>query len=210
MPASKPENIRNIVLLGHGGSGKTSIGEAMLHTAKATSRLGSVDNGTSHLDYSDIEKDRKHSIDPAMAFFDHAGTTINLIDAPGYPDFIGGAISASGGADVAVIVISAHAGIEVNTRRMFKLAQASKMPIALIVNKIDDENADIESIVGHINETFGGACKPMNLPANSNSSVIDCFANDTGDSDLGDVADARTELIDNIVEADEELMEAYL
>ncbi|MCP4374861.1 MAG: elongation factor G, partial [bacterium] len=140
----------------------------------------------------------------------HAGTTINLIDAPGYPDFIGGAISASGGADVAVIVISAHAGIEVNTRRMFKLAQASKMPIALIVNKIDDENADIESIVGHINETFGGACKPMNLPANGNSSVIDCFANNTGDSDLGDVADARTELIDNIVEADEELMEAYL
>jgi len=210
MPASKPENIRNIVLLGHGGSGKTTFGEAMLHMAKVTGRLGSVDDGTSHLDFTDIEKDRKHTVDPAMAYFDHAGTTINFIDAPGYPDFIGGAISASGGADVAVIVISAPAGIEVNTRRMFKLAQTNKMPIAIIVNKIDAENVDIESLMGQISETFGAACKPMNLPTGSNTGVIDCFANTEGDSDLGNVADARTELIDNIVEADEDLMEAYL
>ncbi|MBL7221799.1 MAG: elongation factor G [Phycisphaerae bacterium] len=210
MPASKAENIRNIVLLGHGGSGKTTLGEAMLHETKVTSRLGSVDDGTSHLDHTDIEKDRKHSVDPAMAFFDHAAATINIIDAPGYPDFIGGAISASGGADIAVIVISAPAGLEVNTRRMFKLAQANKMPIALIANKIDAENVDIERLVGQITETFGQACKPMNLPANGNTSVIDCFANDTGNSDLGNVADAHTELIENIVEADEELMEAYL
>ncbi|MBT3198329.1 MAG: elongation factor G [Phycisphaerales bacterium] len=210
MPASKAENIRNIVLLGHGSSGKTTLGEAMLFAAKVTSRLGSVDDGTSHLDYSDIEKDRKHTIDPSMAFLDHAGTTINIIDTPGYPDFIGGAISASGGADIAVIVISAHAGIEVNTRRMFKLAQANNMPVAIIINKIDDENADLESILTHINETFGSACKPMNLPTGENTAIIGCFANKEGSSDLGDVADARTELIDNIVEADEELMEAYL
>ena len=210
MPASKAENIRNIVLLGHGGSGKTTLGEAMLHETKVTSRLGSVDDGTSHLDHTDIEKDRKHSVDPAMAYFDHAGITINVIDAPGYPDFIGGAISASGGADIGVIVISAPAGLEVNTRRMFKLAQTNKMPIALVVNKIDAENVDIERILGQIAETFGATCKPMNLPAGGNTAVIDCFANDAGDSDLGDVADARTELIDNIVEADEDLMEAYL
>jgi len=210
MPASKAENIRNIVLLGHGGSGKTTLGEAMLHETKVTSRLGSVDDGTSHLDYSDIEKDRKHSVDPAIAYLDHASATINVIDAPGYPDFIGGAISASGGADIAMIVISAPAGIEVNTRRMFKLAQTNKMPIAIIVNKIDAENVDIERIMDQITETFGQACKPMNLPTSGNSAVVDCFENDTGDSDLGNVADAHTELIENIVEADEELMEAYL
>jgi len=210
MPASKAENIRNIVLLGHGGSGKTTLGEAMLFKAKVTSRLGSVDDGTSHLDYSDIEKDRKHTIDPSMAFFDHAGTTINIIDAPGYPDFIGGAISASGGADIAVIVLSAHAGIEVNSRRMFKLAQANNMPIAIIINKIDDENVNLEALLTQIGETFGSACKPMNLPTGENTAIIGCFANKEGSSDLGDVADARTELIDNIVEADEELMEAYL
>jgi elongation factor G len=210
MPASKAEDIRNIVLLGHGSSGKTTLGEAMLHKAKVTSRLGSVDDGTSHLDFTDIEKDRKHTIDPSMAYFDHAGTTINLIDAPGYPDFIGGAISASGGADVAVIVISAPAGIEVNTRRMFKLAQTNNTPIAIIINKIDAENVDIDPLLAQITETFGVACKPMNLPAGENTSVIGCFANNEGDSDLGSVSDARTELIDNIVEADEELMEAYL
>jgi len=168
MPASKAENIRNIVLLGHGGSGKTSLGEAMLHETKVTGRLGSVDDGTSHLDYSDIEKDRKHSVDPAIAYFDHAGATINVIDAPGYPDFVGGAISASGGADIGVIVISAPAGIEVNTRRMFKLAQTNNMPIAIVVSKIDAENVDIERLMGQITETFGQACKPMNLPTNGN------------------------------------------
>ncbi|MDP7288665.1 MAG: elongation factor G, partial [Phycisphaerae bacterium] len=101
-------------------------------------------------------------------------------------------------------------GIEVNTRRMFKLAQTNNMSIALIINKIDAENVDIESLLAQITETFGQACKPMNLPTGENTGVIDCFANDQGDSDLGDVADARTELIENIVEADEELMEAYL
>jgi len=210
MPASKPQDIRNIVLLGHGGSGKTTLGEAMLHEAKVTGRLGSVDDGTSHFDYSDIEKERKHSVDPAMAHLDHAGATINIIDAPGYPDFIGGAISASGGADVAVIVISAPAGIEVNTRRMFNLAQDNRMPIAIVVSKLDGENADVERLMGEITETFGQACKPMNLPADGRKGVVDCFANSEGPSDLGDVADAHTELIENIVEADEELMEAYL
>ena len=93
---------------------------------------------------------------------------------------------------------------------MFKLAQTNNMPIALIINKIDAENVDIESLMAQITETFGQACKPMNLPTGENSGVIGCFANDQGESDLGDVADARTELIENIVEADEELMEAYL
>ena len=92
MPAAKPQDIRNIVFLGHGGCGKTTLGEAILFANKITNRLGSVDDGSSILDYSEIEKDRKHTIDPAMVTVEHDGTTINIIDAPGYPDFIGGAI----------------------------------------------------------------------------------------------------------------------
>ncbi len=128
MPVSKPQDIRNIAFLGHGGSGKTTLAEAMLHAAKVTGRLGSVADGTSHLDYSEIEKERGHSVDPAMAHLEllKQGVEINLIDAPGYPDFIGGAISAMSGADVAVVVLSATAGIEVNARRLFKLAQDSQ------------------------------------------------------------------------------------
>ena len=98
MPALKPQDIRNIVFVGHGGAGKTTLGEAMLHVAGVTGRLGSVDDGTSHLDYTDIEKERKHSVDPALGFLENKDKTINIIDAPGYPDFIGGASCALGGA----------------------------------------------------------------------------------------------------------------
>jgi len=106
MPASKPQDIRNIVLLGHGGSGKTTLAEAMLFAAKVTTRFGTIDDGTTSLDFTDIEKDRKHSVDPATAHFEHHGKTINVIDAPGYPDFIGGSLGTMVGADTAVVVIA--------------------------------------------------------------------------------------------------------
>ncbi len=210
MPASKPQDIRNVVLLGHGGAGKTTLAEAILHAKKITSRLGSVNEKNSVLDYTEIEKDREHSVDPALAYIDHAGKTINLIDSPGYPDFIGGAISSLAGADVALIVISATAGIEVNTRRLFKIAQAESMPTALVINKIDGENIDLTRLLGEIEESFGSACKPMNLPAGGMKDVIDCFNNESGQSDIGDVESANMEIQENIIEADEELMEAYL
>ncbi|MFW6133059.1 MAG: elongation factor G [Planctomycetota bacterium] len=210
MPASKPQDIRNIVLLGHGGAGKTTLADAMLHAAGVTGRLGSVDDGTSHFDYTDIERERQHSVDPSAGYFDHAGKTVNLIDTPGYPDFVGGAIGAMGGADAAVIVVSATAGVEVNTRRLFNVAREAGMPVAVVVNKLDGENADLAGTLQAVSETFGTACKPMTLPTGGGSDVIDCFTNDSGDADIGDVAEAHTELIENIVESDEDLMEAYL
>jgi len=112
-------NIRNIVLLGHGGSGKTSLAEAMLHTSGATSRLGSVDDKTSICDYYDEEKEHQHSIQSAVVHVEHDGKLVNIIDAPGYPDFVGPAIKAVPAAETAVIVISAAAGIETNTRKLF-------------------------------------------------------------------------------------------
>lgn len=210
MPASKPQDIRNIVLLGHGGCGKTTLGEAMLHVAKVTTRIGNITEGTTVLDWTDIEKQRQHSVDPAMAHLDHDGKTINIIDAPGYPDFVGGAICAMGGADIAVVVVSAAAGIEINTRKLLKAAQDARLPIAVVVNKIDSENVDLAQLVKDIAESFGAACKVMNLPTGGGKGVIDCFANDSGQADFGEVAAAHTDIIENIVEADEALMEAYL
>jgi len=210
MPASAPRDLRNIVFLGHGGSGKTTLGEAMLHADKITGRLGSVDDGTSLLDFSDIEKERQHSVDSSMAFLDYAGKTINIIDAPGYPDFIGGAISAIAGGDVGLVVISATAGIEVNTRRLFKIAQENKLALAVIVNKIDGENVNLERLLKDINEAFGPSCKPMNLPTGGGKGVIDCLASTSGSCDVGDVGEAHTQLTESIIEADEALMEAYL
>jgi elongation factor G len=210
MPAATPQDIRNIVLLGHGGSGKTTIAESLLFSAKVTGRLGSVDDGTSGLDFSDIEKERGHSVDPAVAFFEHEGKSINLIDAPGYPDFIGGAISSLAGADIGVVVVSATAGIEVNTRRLFQIAQDNKLALAIVINKIDGENVNLERLLAEIREVFGSACKPMNLPSGGNKSVVDCFKNTQGQVDLEDVGDTHMQLVESIVEADEALMESYL
>ena len=122
MPAKAPADIRNVVLLGHGGAGKTILAEAMLNAVGASNRFGAIEDGSTVMDYTDLEKERQHSVDPAMAHFEHAGKTVNLIDAPGYPDFIGGAIASIGGMDTAVVVVSAPAGIEVNTRKLFAAA----------------------------------------------------------------------------------------
>jgi len=210
MPASSPQDIRNLVFLGHGGAGKTTLGEALLFNAKLTTRLGSVGDGTSLLDFSDIEKERGHSVDPSLAFIEHKGKTVNIIDAPGYPDFIGGAIAAMCGADVAVVAVSATAGIEVNTRKLFKTARDANMPAAIIVTKIDGENIHLERLLGEIQESFGSVCRPMTLPSDGGKSVVDCFRNESGSADFGDVGDAHMQLVESIVEADESLMEAYL
>ena len=203
-------DIRNIVLLGHGGSGKTSLTEAILHKTGATNRLGSVDEQTSICDYYDEEKEHQHSIASAIAHAEHGGKLINIIDAPGYPDFIGPAIKAIPAAETAVVVISAAAGIETNTRKLFELAAEANMPKLFVVNKIDAENTDLPGLVKNIQETFGLQCRCANLPAADKASVVDCIENKTGDSPVGDVAQAHTDLIESVIEADDELMESYL
>ncbi len=203
-------DIRNIVLLGHGGSGKTSLAEAMLHKSGATNRLGSVDDKTSICDYYDEEKEHQHSIQSALVHINHAGKLINIIDTPGYPDFIGPAIKAIPAAETAVIVISAPAGIETNTRKMFQLAAEANMPRLIVINKMDAENVAFPELIKGIQETFGSQCRCANLPAADKASIIDCIENETGDSPLMDVAQAHTELIESVIEADDDLMESYL
>ena len=204
------DQIRNIVLLGHGGAGKTSLAEAMLHITGATNRLGSVDDKTSVCDYYDEEKEHQHSILSALVHANHAGTQINIIDTPGYPDFIGPAITSIPAAETAVIVISAAAGIEMNTRKMFELATRADMPKVIVINKMESENIDLPELIKNIQETFGPQCRCANLPGTDKISIIDCIENQTGDSVVMDAAQAHTELIESIIEADDELMEKYL
>jgi len=201
-------NIRNIVLLGHGGSGKTSLAEAMLHKTGATNRLGSVDDKTSICDFYDEEKEHQHSIQSALVHVEHAGKLINIIDTPGYPDFVGPSIKAISAAETAVLVISASAGIETNTRKMAELT--ASMPRIIVINKMDAENVAFAELIKNIQATFGPQCRCANLPAEDKASVIDCIENDSGDSPLMDVAGAHTELIESVIEADDELMEKYL
>jgi elongation factor G len=203
-------DIRNVVLLGHGGSGKTSLTEAMLHKTGATSRLGSVDDKTSTCDYYDEEKEHHHSILSAVVHVEHAGKLINIIDTPGYPDFTGPAITSIPAAETAILVISATAGIETNTRKMFQLAREANKPVVIVINKMAADNVEMGELIGTIQETFGSQCRCANLPGADKNSVIDCLANSSGDSPVADVAQAHTDLIESVIEADDALMERYL
>ncbi len=203
-------DIRNIVLLGHGGAGKTSLAEAILHKTGASNRLGSVDDKTSICDYYDEEKEHGHSIQAAVVNADYSGKLLNIIDTPGYPDFIGPAIKAIAAAETAVIVISASAGIETITRKVFESATTANKAKLIVVNKMDSENAELAQLVKDIQESFGTQCRCANLPSEDRASVIDCIENSAGSSSVMDVATAHTELIESIIEADDALMESYL
>jgi elongation factor G len=204
------DDIRNIVILGHGGSGKTSLTEAMLHKTGTTNRLGNVDDKTSTCDYYDEEKEHQHSIQSAIVNIQHAGKLINIIDTPGYPDFIGPSIKSIPAAETAIIVISAAAGIETNTRKMAELAAKAGIPRLIVINKMDAENVSLPELIKNIQATFGSQCRCANLPGADKASVIDCIKNESGDSPLMDVAQAHTDLIESVIEADDELMESYL
>ena len=202
-------DIRNIALVGHQSAGKTSLADAILHVTGQTNRLGDVNTKTSSMDFMEEEKTRACSIDSALLSAEVKGKQINVIDTPGAPDFAGPAIGALAGVETAVCVVSATAGIEVNTRRMMERAKAYGLGRVIIINKIDS-NLDLAELIGGIQEMFGDECQPMNLPTDKGSKVIDCFANSDGSADFSSVADAHTTLIERVVEADEALMEEYL
>ena len=204
------QDYRNIALIGHGGAGKTTLAEACLFKAGATNRQGSVPDGTSCLDYSEEEKEKGCSLDSAVCSLMHGGKHVNIIDTPGSPDFCGLAICALAGADTAVLVVSAAAGIEVNTRKMMERATDFGLARMIVVNKIDAETANLEELVGQIQETFGNDCVPINLPTGHGSAIVDCFANNSGSADFGDVAAAHEAAMEATVGADDELMEKYL
>jgi len=203
-------DIRNIVIMGHGGAGKTSLVEAILHKTGATNRLGSVDDKTSICDYYDEEKAHGHSIKSSVAHTQYGGKQINIIDTPGFPDFIGPSIKAIVGAETAVIVINAASGVETITRKVFETATKTGKAKLIVINKMDAENADLPRLIKDIQEFFGTQCRCANLPAADKASVIDCIENSTGTSPVMDVAQAHTELIESVIEADDKLMESYL
>ena len=210
MASYSAADIRNIVLLGHAGAGKTSLAEAILHTAGVTNRLGSVDEKTSILDCDDEERQRGHSVASAVAHVDFAGKQINIIDTPGYPDFLGSALTGLMAAETAILVISASAGVQMNTRKLFQAAGDRGMARVIVVNKIDAGAAELGELVSNIQQSFGMECRCANLAATGGASVVDCVGAEQGEGAFADANQARTDLLETIVESDEELMESYL
>lgn len=203
-------DIRNIALAGHAFVGKTTLVERLLHHKGLTGRIGQVEEGNTVCDFEDEEKHHKHSLSPAVVHLEHEGRQINLIDTPGYPDFAGVAMACFPAVETVAIVIDAHAGIQMNTRRMFRFAKERKLPTMLIINKIDQPGVDLNALREHIIDAFGPECVAVNKPCKNGSDVVDLLETKTGQTDLGTVEESRTRLLDQIVEVDDKIAEKYL
>ena len=204
-------DIRNLALVGQAGAGKTLLAEALLAQSGAIRSKGSLARGTTVCDFDPQEKALLHSLDAAICGFESQGKRVNIIDTPGYPDFLGRSLSALEAVETAAIVVSAVNGVEPMTRRMMEFAKARGLCRRIVVNKIDSREARTEEVLAEIREAFGRECLPLNLPADNGAAVVDCFFQPRGrGTDFSSVEAAHTEIIDQVVEVDEELMALYL
>ncbi len=203
--------IRNVVFLGHSGSGKTSIAGSMFHLAGETTRLGSVTGGTSDSDFEPEEQRRQSSVTTAILPSPWKNTKINVLDAPGYADFAGEMLSALRVADAAVLVISAPSGVEVGALQAWERLEESSLPRMVAINKLDRENTDFNQVVEEISEAFGRKCVPIQIP-NGVEAAFTAVGSLISDSALqeGDGADLFERLVEAIAETDDELAEKYL
>ncbi len=209
MPGYTTADIRNIAVAGPAAAGKTTLIEQMLFNAGVIGRAGRVQDRNTICDHDDLSREFGHSLDSALVHFNHDGRHINVIDTPGSPDFIGKAISVLPAVETVCVVIDAAVGVEPVARRIMKIAAERNLPRMIVINKIDHIE-HVARTLAEVQDAFGAVCQPLNLPANNGTAVVDCFANATGDSDLGDVAAFHSAIIDQVVEVDEDLMAIYL
>lgn len=222
------EKIRNIALIGHGGSGKTTFTEAMLFTAGATTRFGAVDDGSSLSDYHPDEIERKISINLSLLHGDWKGTKFNILDTPGYSDFTGEVISSLRVADIAVVFLKAVEGAEVGTEIVWGYTRQYATPTVMVVNKLDNENADFDRAVASAKDRFGGDVTVVQFPAKEGlgfEATVDVLAmklyrygSDRNGkytveeipAELKEKAEAlHEELIEKIAETDEDMMNKF-
>ena len=220
--------IRNVALVGHGGAGKTSLAEALLFNAGAIVRLGRVEDGSTVCDFDPEEQRRNISVSLALAPFELEDHKVNVLDAPGYADFVGDVAAALQAADLALFVVSAVEGVEVQTEIAWKLAEQRGMPRAIFVNKLDRERASFGRTLDELKAKFGAGVAPLQLPVGEEaalSGVIDLlndvavtYAAGSAKGSEGPVPDememeehaVHDALIEGIVVGDDDLMERYL
>lgn len=205
------KHVRNIALVGHAGSGKTTLLEALLAKSGAIQSPGRVGKGSTVSDFTKQEQHHQHSLDTAVCHFEYDGVFTNIIDTPGYPDFSGRSISVLPGVETAAVVINATTGVELVAQRMMEYAAHQHLCRMIIINKIDADGANPEQVLKEVKEAFGRECLPLNLPANGGQTVADCFFDLSSETpDFSTVNAAHTEIVDQVVELDDELMEVYL
>ncbi|MEE8349875.1 MAG: elongation factor G [Acidobacteriota bacterium] len=228
MKVFESENIRNIALVGHGDSGKTSLASALLFSAGAVDRLGRVEEGNTVTDFEEDEIERGFSINTALAHLEWDGTKINVLDTPGYRMFILDAKASMVGAETAVVVVDAVAGVEVQTELVWSYAEEFKLPRAIVINRMDRERASFSRTLESLRSAFGRSVIPVQLPIGEEQNfqgIVDLlrgkayryedtpggkFKEEAIPEELQEEADKRREeLIEMIAENDDELMEKF-
>ena len=228
MPAVQPGKIRNVAVVGHRGTGKTSLVEAMLFQAGATNRLGVVEQGSTISDWDEDEQQRQMSIADTLCHLEWQGRKINLIDTPGEPSFQGDAIAALHVVEGALVTVSGVMGVEVQTTRNWNRAEQLGLARVIFVNMLDRERADFFRVLEQLRAQFGNQCVAVHLPIGAEhelSGIVDVLHMSSYTSPDGDregksgeipaelseqVEQYRTQLLDSVVETDEALMERYL
>ena len=224
MASPAPERIRNVAVTGHGGSGKTSLVETLLHLIGATSRLGKVDDGTSILDTDPEEHKRRITINMALASFTHEGTKINLLDTPGFADFEGDRRAALRVADASLVIVDGSAGVQVGTRSVWDELEEERTPRIVVISRLDRENADFDNVLKQLREAYGIRVVPLHVPIGAKqevSATIDLLhgavlkgpkdpIGELPESERERVGEYRRQLVEAIVETNEDLLARYL
>ena len=228
MRVYESESLRNVAIIGHGTSGKTSLTSAMLFDAGAINRLARVEDGNTVTDYEDEEIERKISISSALAYCEWNKKKINILDTPGYRPFLTDTKLVMRAADAAVLVLDAVAGVEVQTEKVWEFAEEFKLPRVMIINKMDRDNASFERTLSSVEECFGRAGVPIQIPIGAErefAGVINILNNKayryerdgSGKFQVTDIPDeyqeaaqkAREKLIEMVAESSDELMEKF-
>jgi elongation factor G len=218
------EQIRNIALVGHSGTGKTSLAEAMMFVSGATNRLGKIEDGSTISDWDPDEQKRNFSLNLSILPLEWNGHKVNLVDTPGYMDFMGEVKCGLRAVEVAMITVDAVSGVQVGTEFAWRFANELDLPRAVIVNRMDRENADFAAALSQIQSLWGGKCVPLQLPIGSQQAfqgVVDLLAMKayTGEKaeetdipgDMAGQADSyREKLIELAAETDDTLITKYL
>jgi elongation factor G len=229
MKVYESQNIRNLAVIGHGGSGKTTLVNAMAWLAGSCARMGSVEDGNSLTDFTPDEIEHQISINLALAYAEHMDTRINLIDTPGYLDFVGEVKAGLRVADAACLVVNAVAGVEVGTERVWEYAAAENLPRLVFVSMMDKEHADFHSVYRQIRETLSDRAIPVEIPIGQGTDfhgLCNLFSEKAhiykpgtkGEREEGEIPDEvrgdydkyRQELIETVAETDDTLIERYL
>ncbi len=224
MPVYDPERIRNIAIIAHGGAGKTSLTEAILFNTKAIDRLGSVENGNTTTDYEPEEIARKISVSSSLVYCEYNGYKLNIIDTPGFINFLEDTRGCLRVSDGAVLIVSAISGVKAETEKIWKYACEFEIPRIVFINKMDKENANFYRAIGELEKSFDTEAIPLNLPIGEGpqfKGLIDLIRNkayifenskpvESPIPDIKEIETYRKKLVEKIAEADDTLLEKYL